>query len=191
MLLFVCLFASWTQSSTVLTFQALRNAIKGMIDWGRVPIYITASTSSQLHTFPSTICNPWVSRPSCFLSCQVHLEESKPTAELLTVQPPEGPTASARKQGHTLASKYKSPSSWDLPSASQQLPLAASSPETGLPGNPRATCLLILLRRQFIWSSQLLTRGLCHQGPTESHFCGPETPKSHFSILYEQRVSGA
>ena len=61
--------------------------------------------------------------------------ESKLTAELLTVQPPEGPTASARKQGHTL-SKYKSPPSLDLPSASQRLPLAASSPETGLPGNP-------------------------------------------------------
>lgn len=41
----------------------------------------------------------------CSLSCQGHSGESKPTAELLSVQPPEGPTASARKQGHTL-SKY-------------------------------------------------------------------------------------
>lgn len=146
--------------------------------------------ASSIHfPAPSAILG-FLDTASCSLSFQVHLEESKPAAELLTVQPPEGPTASARKQGHTL-SKYKSPPSLDLPSASQQLPLAASSPETGLAGNPRATCSLILLRRQFIWSSQLLTRGLCPQGPTESHFCGPETSKSHFSILYEQRVSGA
>ena len=129
---------------------------------------------------PSAILR-FLDRASWSLSCQGHSGESKPTAELLTVQPPEGPTASARKQKDTPSPSTVS-TIWDVPRASQQLPLAASSPETGLPGNPRAPCSLILLRRQFIPISQLLIRGLCHQGAPQSHTSVGLRPPRHISV---------
>ena len=128
---------------------------------------------------PSAILR-FLDRASWSLSCQGHSGESKPTAELLTVQPPEGPTASARKQGHTL-SKY-SLHNLGCPQGLSAASPSCFQPETGLPGNPRAPCSLILLRRQFIPISQLLTRGLCHQGAPQSHTSVGLRPPRHISV---------
>lgn len=92
-----------------------RNATKGMSDWDGVPASVAASASGQLGELRGPPVKPPASGQDLPVPYRARLRrvgEREPHAALFTLQPPEGPTAPARKSGH------------------------APSPETGLRGPP-------------------------------------------------------
>ena len=91
--------------SPVLQADYLPTELPGKASWDRVPTYTTASVSSRLapHKLPSiiSVLSFWTRLPSPDPAGAT--QNANPTTELLILQPLEGPTASSRKQGHTLS----------------------------------------------------------------------------------------
>lgn len=116
------------------------------------------------------------STASCPFSTRATQEKANTTAELLTPQPPEGPTALARKQGHTLSlCKSRRARHSNLP-----LLLGWNQDCQETPG--LAAGWLTLLRLQLLPSSQLFTKSRSPQGSM-----GLSPPQPH-SFLHHQRT---